>query len=389
MNYPIHTDLSTCCGCKACSNVCKTGAILFLPDAEGFSYPHIDENLCVNCGLCEKICPVNSEVKEVELLRTFAAINKDDSELMKSSSGGLFSVFSKAVIEDGGVVYGVAYDDNMSAKFTRIDSIEDMAPLRGSKYVQADPHNIYSLALKDVKQGRKVLFSGTPCQVAAFRNLLNFTHDNVLLIDIICHGVASPKLFSEYVQFCEKKKRSKIAHYANRSKAKGWMHVEEQTYQSGEKDCNSLLSQAWRNIYHTSFALRPSCYSCNFNMYSKNRAGDITLADFWGIENNYPEFYNKNGVSYVGVYTSQGEKWMQKIQDRIDEISVSIVHVLPRQPHYRGESACVLSEKRTEFWNLYQTKGISALLKKYGKYNIKEKTKKAIKSTLLYKAIRG
>ncbi len=389
MFFPIHSDLSACCGCKACASACKKGAIQFYADEEGFLYPQIDENKCVNCGLCEQICPQNIRVKETNLLETYAAINKDDAVLVKSSSGGLFSAFAKAVFENGGVVYGVAYDKEQRAKFIRAENINEFEPLRGSKYVQADPQDVYSNALCDVKQGRIVLFSGTPCQVAAFRNMLNPNSDNVLLIDIICHGVTSPKLFNDFVRFCEKKNKSKIVHYANRSKAKGWMHLEEQTYQSGRTDCKSLLSQAWRNIFYSSYAMRPSCYSCNFNLYSQNRVADITLADFWGIENFYPDFYNKFGVSFVGIYTPQGEKWMRKILDDIEYIPVSIDHVITRQPHYRGESVKVSTDKREEFWNIFQQRGISAIVKLYGKCNFKELLKKRIKSTYLYRLIRG
>ena len=211
-----------CCGCKACQDICSFNAISFNCDDEGFWYPNIDENKCVECKLCEKICPQLIKIEEKKPLEIYAARNINEQIINQSSSGGIFTALATTIInEKKGHVYCVEYDNNMVAKYKCVDKIEDLNSCRGSKYVQADAKEIYKNILEDLKNGIFVMFIGTPCQAAAVREITKNNEEKILIVDFICHGVPSPKLFKEYIDYMQKKNRSKIVKYNNRSKIEG------------------------------------------------------------------------------------------------------------------------------------------------------------------------
>lgn len=383
ISLPEH---SQCCGCKACADVCAHNAISFEMDKEGFEYPIINTELCVGCGRCKRVCPVlHKHDEKVSPQRVMAVKNKNDDILMQSSSGGVFSAIAETVIEDGGVVFGVEYDDKIHAVFGKASKIEHLTSMRGSKYVQADAAGVYSRALEAIKTGIPVLFVGTPCQVAAMRALAGEA-DNLLLMDFICHGVGSPKLFDEFLRYYEGKRNKKIIKYSNRSKVLGWRHTEHLFFSDGSEDYNSLLSQAWRNIFYSHGALRPSCSACKFNHYEK-RSSDITIGDFWGIEKKYPDFDSQNGVSLVVLYSEKGKVWFDKAERKTVNVLISVEDTLERQPHFRGVSA--QSEHRLAFWELYDKGGIKDLIKIYGKCNLKLEVKQRLKESVLYKWYRS
>lgn len=369
-----------CCGCKACQDICSFNAISFNCDDEGFWYPNIDENKCVECKLCEKICPQLIKIEEKKPLEIYAARNINEQIINQSSSGGIFTALATTIInEKKGHVYCVEYDNNMVAKYKCVDKIEDLNSCRGSKYVQADAKEIYKNILEDLKNGIFVMFIGTPCQAAAVREITKNNEEKILIVDFICHGVPSPKLFKEYIDYMQKKNRSKIVKYNNRSKIEGWKHLEELTFENGKVDYTSSFSQAWRNIFYSHNCLRPSCYECRYNHYEKRRA-DITIADYWGIDNFYKDFSNDAGNSLVVIYTKKGEEWFKKMSKQILYISSEIEYCIFRQPHFRGESAVSLN--RDEFWVDYKRKGVDFIIKKYGKCTLKLRTKKFIKRKL-------
>lgn len=352
-----------CCGCKACQDICSFNAISFNCDDEGFWYPNIDENKCVECKLCEKICPQLIKIEEKKPLEIYAARNINEQIINQSSSGGIFTALATTIInEKKGHVYCVEYDNNMVAKYKCVDKIEDLNSCRGSKYVQADAKEIYKNILEDLKNGIFVMFIGTPCQAAAVREITKNNEEKILIVDFICHGVPSPKLFKEYIDYMQKKNRSKIVKYNNRSKIEGWKHLEELTFENGKVDYTSSFSQAWRNIFYSHNCLRPSCYECRYNHYEKRRA-DITIADYWGIDNFHKDFSNDAGNSLVVIYTKKGEEWFKKMSKQILYISSEIEYCIFRQPHFRGESAVSLN--RDEFWVDYKRKGVDFIIKTY------------------------
>lgn len=366
-----------CCGCKVCADICPKESISFLMDEEGFWYPKVNISTCINCGQCVKICPQLSDKNTISnCLGVYATKNKNEKILMESSSGGFFSNLASTVISEGGIVYGVCYDKNIKAVFWRVDNLEDLKFLRGSKYVQADTQGIYKKVLKDLKDDKLVMFVGTPCQVAALKELKNKYRNKLLLVDFICHGVNSPKLFSEFIRFVEKKRKKRILFYYNRSKITGWNHTEMIGFEDGTNDYESPLSQAWRNIFYNHNCLRPTCYHCLYNSYDRRRS-DITIADYWGIEKYHPNFDFSNGTSLVVIYSSQGMKWFEKSKNSMVFVSSKMENCLDRQPHFRGESAKTVN--RIQFWEDYKFKGIGYIIKKYGKYDVKNITKYFLK----------
>ena len=223
------------------------------------------------------------------------------------------------------------------------------------------------------------MFVGTPCQVAALRKITINYNNKILLVDFICHGVNSPKLFSDFINYVETKKKKRIKSYFNRSKDFGWKHTEKLVFDDGESDCQSPLSQAWRNLFYTHKCLRPSCYHCLYNSFDK-RKSDITIADYWGIEKYHPEFDSKLGASLIVIYTAQGKKWFENCKNNLVIIPSNIEKCLERQPHFRGESA--KCSDRSAFWKEYKNKGIGRIIYKYGKCGIKYQVKYFIKKLL-------
>lgn len=366
-----------CCGCKVCADICPKDAISFKNDKEGFWYPKIDMGKCVDCRKCELICPQLKNIVCRKPLEVYAARIEDKKVLRQSSSGGLFTALATEVIEkEKGHVYCVQYDQNMIARFKKVEKVIDLEAGRGSKYVQADPDGVYNEILSDLKNGIFVMFIGTPCQASAVRSITRHFKNKILIVDFICHGVPSPMLFADFIRYVEKKNKSKVIRYNNRSKVEGWKHLEEITFQNGKSDYKSSLSQAWRNIFYTHNCLRPSCYECRFNHFS-NRESDITIADFWGIDNYHPDFASDDGNSVLVEYTETGKRWFDRISNDISYIQSTIENCLDRQPHFRGESAVALN--REEFWKDYFNYGIAFLTRKYGKCSFKLRIKKYIK----------
>lgn len=316
-----------CTGCRACASACHKKAISFEANIEGFMYPMISSDKCVNCGLCRKICPaINVNVNE-EQQEGYAAYLRDKELLSQSASGGIFTALAMNVIERGGVVVGCGMDENHLPCHTMIDSSNDISSLQSSKYAQSDMTNIYECVMGRLNEGKLVLFSGTPCQIAGLKNLfLYHTPDNLYTCDIICHGVPSRKLLKEYYNWLEKKYDGKLISYNFRSKVRnGW----SLTYRA-EFLCKKNRRKVIENIasidpYYDGFLnsenYRESCYSCP---YSQNkRAGDITIGDFWGIEKEIPKFNNINGVSAILTNTAKGKKMFGEVLQDIEFKEVS------------------------------------------------------------------
>ena len=366
----------SCCGCKACQDICPVNAILFEIDEEGFWYPNVNKKKCIECKKCERICPQLKQIKKVEPIQVYAARNKDKDIVNKSSSGGIFTALATAVLERKGHVYCVEYDYNIVARFKCIDTLEGLDSCRGSKYVQADTEGIFKHILEDLSKGIFVMFVGTPCQAAAVREITKNNKENILIVDFICHGVPSPMIFKDFIEYLQKRNKSKVIKYNNRCKAEGWKQLEEVTFENGKVDHVSSLSQAWHNIFFTHNCLRPSCTECRYNHYEKREA-DITIADFWGIEKYHKDFSDINGNSIVVLYTFNGVNWFERISESVISIPSKLEYCLELQPHFKGEGAVAAS--REEFWEDYKKKDMNYITKKYGKCALKLRVKKYIK----------
>lgn len=303
------TDKHNCCGCEACVQVCPKHCISFLQDKEGFFYPEVDTSSCIQCGLCEKVCPVLTPYDARKPQEVLAAINPDSTVREQSSSGGVFTLLAEKVIGQGGVVFGVRFDDNWLAVFDHTESIEGLAAFRGSKYLQARVGNSYVQCKQYLDEGRQVLFSGTQCQIAGLRHFLGKPYPNLLTVDFICHGVPSPKVWQRYLDEAVKAGRQAISDVQFRDKRQGWKRFSLTLGYDDSTGAYTLTSPFAENPYMRAFLsnliLRPSCHACKAK--GGRSHADLTIADFWGINHVNPEMDDDRGTSLVLVHTSKGQ----------------------------------------------------------------------------------
>ena len=314
-----------CCGCSACISICPIHCISFTIDREGFLYPEINKDICTNCNLCKRVCPVLIPSKEKLPIKTYAAISNDDEIRVKSSSGGLFYLLAKKVIDEKGVVFGARFNKDWEVIMDYAQTLEGIRPFMGSKYVQADPKNTYSEVKRFLKDGRRVLFTGTGCQISGLRNFLRRDYDNLYLVDVICHGVPSPSLWKKYVSELEKKGNSSVVSKKEffsikdisfRDKSYGWKKfsfVVNYSMARAESKKKLVLPPQYSkpfyedpffSLFLKNYTLRPSCYHCPVK---KGRCGsDITIGDFWGVDNIMPQIDDDKGISVCLVNTDKG-----------------------------------------------------------------------------------
>lgn len=322
----IEQEPSLCTGCTACYNACPISAIEMKENKEGFLYPAVDYSKCIKCGKCISICPAINQTADLddESVDVYVAYNTDDKIREKSSSGGVFTLIAENILNDGGIVYGAAFDDNWNVIHKRMDNITDLDLLRGSKYVQSNLCDAYSRCLNDLNNGRQVLFSGTPCQIAGLYAFLGEPYDNLFTVDIICHGVPSPLVWRKYL--AERFEVSSIKSINFRCKTNGWSN-----YSVKIESENKLAYEERHNedIFMRGFLgdlyLRESCHNCRFK--SVGRISDITLADAWGVEEFKPELYCKTGTSMVLIQNERGKKLLDDISKylEISNVPVSVV----------------------------------------------------------------
>lgn len=331
VNHILLTNDSDCCGCNNCLNICPKKAIKMVENKEGFLYPIVNEKRCINCGLCKKICPMMNSLSNNNLennITCYAARIKNNSIRNHSTSGGLFTAIANYIIDNNGLVYGSHLNKEHKVYHIEIKKNDDLKKLRGSKYVYSDLGNIFTAIKENLKRNKLVLFVGVPCQVAALKLFLNQDYDNLVTIDLICHGTPNNKLFDKYLQYIEKKHNIKIINYEFRSKKyKDWHDCPFTVNIVYEKD-NKVLNRKQNlktNLYYETFLkgknYRESCYQCKYA--TKNRVSDITLGDFWGIEKVTKHFGDANDVSSIIISTSKGQRIFDSITEEIACIKVN------------------------------------------------------------------
>lgn len=294
-----------CCGCSACAQKCPKQCIQMHEDAEGFLYPEIDENCCIDCGLCYMVCPVQNSNFSRKPIAFYATQSKDNDLRLQSSSGGIFSLLAENCIQNGGVVFGAKFDNEMELVHSYTDNIDGLSPLRGSKYIQSKIGNSFKQVEFFLKQGRQVLFSGVPCQIAALNRYLNKEYKTLLTVDIICHGVPSPGVFREYLKFLGK--NQKVIALNFRDKCSGWTGYSTSYVLSNgkRKHFRSCLDYFMGGGIKLHYYLRPSCFNCPAK--DGKSISDITLGDLWHIS-IIPEIYDDDkGASLVAVHSIKGE----------------------------------------------------------------------------------
>lgn len=301
------TRKEDCCGCHACMNICPTQSIAMIADNEGFLYPQVRLDTCTNCGLCETVCPMDMPIPPSEPPAAYAAWNNDEAVRTDSSSGGVFDTLMRSTLKQGGVVFGAAFDDNLTLIHQYAENTEECHKFRGSKYLQSIVGDVYQKVSDYLAQGRNVLFSGTPCQVAGLTAFLGNNYDNLLTCDVVCHGVPSPKVFAAYRQTLELKHGAKTRRIAFRRKDCGWKRYSVSLSFDNDTEYRRVLSQDPFMIgFLANTYLRPSCHTCRFSRLP--RVGDISLGDFWGVGRHHPEWDDDRGTSLILVQTGKGQK---------------------------------------------------------------------------------
>lgn len=362
MNY--FGNKSQCCGCGACAHICPKRCIIMKPDSEGFLYPEVNMDICVSCGRCGKVCPINFYNEEHTVKKVYAVKNRDESIRSTSSSGGTFFELASEIIDEGGVVFGCVMNKEFVAEHIAVYDIEELEPIKSSKYVQSDLKDTYKQAKKLLENGKKVLYSGTPCQIAGLRNYLNKEYENLFLVDVLCHGVPSPKVLKEYLELLEKKYGSKIVSINFRSKEEGWKRLYiDVRFENGQRYFTFCGYDQYLSMFLNNMSLRPSCYDCKFT--TLHRQGDITLGDFWGIGKRYPECDDDKGVSLVITNTDKGNRLFENIENKLTYIDSNIDLATAGQ---RTLSAPTIKNPlRDGFYEMYEENGLEAALNEFVK----------------------
>jgi coenzyme F420-reducing hydrogenase beta subunit len=361
-----------CCGCSACVEICPKHCISFEEDYEGFRYPLVDNDVCIQCGMCEKVCPVIHQDNPVIPIRCFAGRFQDDDVRKNSSSGGIFTALALEVLKRRGIVFGAMYDDSWEVKHGYIETAEDLYKLRTSKYLQSRMGKSFLEAKRFLKAGRLVLFSGTPCHIAGLRNFLQRDYDKLLTVDFVCHGVPSPKVWRKFLK--EMQKKTELPHCDKqiiptqinfRDKTYGWTKYSlKMNFTNGILSRDGEIIQPYQDspyfkAFLSNISLRPSCYSCPAR--SNKSHSDMTIADFWGIEKVRPEFADEKGISTIFVNTKAAEEYVGRMG--IDLCPVSFEEAVRYNPSYDSQTSYNPDRKRF-FKHIDDTDGVIDLIHK-------------------------
>ena len=350
-----------CCGCTACKNICPVNAISMVKDEEGFLYPQIDESKCINCNACRNICPNIKKSSDNSIIESYGVKYKDTEQRRVSRSGGVFISLSNYILNNNGIVYGAMLNEDLSVTHGRAETKEERDRFKGSKYVQSDMGDTLKQVIEDLENGRPVLFSGTSCQVAAVREFIpEHLSEQLYLCDLICHGVPSKKVFDDYVKYIEETNHKKVIKVDFRDKAFGWeTHFETFYFDDGTK----LSTECFKKLFYGHSILRPSCYLCNFA--NTHRPGDITIADFWGINEINEEFNDHIGVSLTIINSEKGKAWFNNAKEELEYFVCTLEDYIKR--NYTLEYPTPASPQREEFWEDYKSKDFKYILEKYVK----------------------
>lgn len=312
----LTVDFEKCTGCGACVQRCPKQCISWVQREFGFRYPQIDEESCVNCGLCEKVCPIDKALESPAAQKAYAAVHKDAEVLAKSTSGGAFTAIADATFAQGGIVYGAAMLDDMQVKHIRTSGKNDFEGLRSSKYLQSDTGTTYQMVEQDLKQGKIVLYSGTPCQIDGLKNYLGKDYENLFTADIVCHGVGSQAYFDKYMDFCrEKYGQIKALRFRSKEFA-GWSCGGGVVVVASSHCLIKIPYRDFDNYYYAYFLsgdiYRKSCYTCKYA--NTKRVGDFSLGDYWGVEALNLSLRTQNGCSLLLVNNQHAMRLLDEIE---------------------------------------------------------------------------
>ena len=316
-----------CTGCRTCEQICPTGAIFMTENKEGFIEPNVDKEKCINCSKCVVNCPQLNKKEVKNTANVYAVKLKKQEEQMESSSGGAFVAIAKKILENKGIVYGCAFLDDLKAIHIKVNNEKDLKKLKGSKYVQSNTRNTFKEVKEFLKNNQKVLYSGTPCQIAGLKSYLGRDYKNLVTVDFVCHGVPSPKLFEKYKEWLEKKNKAKLKSYYFRDKEKNlWGLNSKMVFSKNGQDIISY-KRALLDPYYKSFlkgyTYRECCYDCLYA--NQNRISDFTIADYWGIETEHPDFQDEKGVSLLMANTEKANTFFEKnVKEEVEYVKSNI-----------------------------------------------------------------
>lgn len=366
------TEQKKCCGCTACAQICPQKAIAMVPDCLGFNYPKVDVAKCIECGVCIKVCNFKSDYKRTGLYETpkvYGCRYSNETELLKSQSGALAYSLGEQFIRNGGIVYGAIMESVSEVSHCKCITISDLQKTRYSKYVQSNPKNTFTEVKDALKNDQKILYFGTPCQIAGLKSFLgNKQIDNLTTCDLVCHGVPSPSVWKEYCKVMEGKRGKKLDWVLFRDKRCGW-HSHSETFKY-KKSQREDTKNTFRKLFYDHLIVRESCSNCHFA--NTRRIGDITCGDFWGWEKFHAEWNDNKGVSLALINSDKGYKLFRGASLHV--IPSNLNECIQPQLQYPIE----LSPLYMEFCKLFADKGFVYVAKKYADWGWKYKFKMII-----------
>lgn len=374
----IHpTKKKDCCGCSACEQVCPVSCIRMQEDAEGFSYPVADTETCIDCGLCEKVCPFIHPGMSRRPERVYAVKNRREEVRRESSSGGVFALLAGRTLEEGGVVFGACFDDRWEVVHGHAVDENGVERFYGSKYVQSRIGNAYREAERFLKEGRPVLFSGTPCQVAGLKRFLRKEYPNLLAVDFICHGVPSPLVWRSYLnELLSRKLHRPVASVRSigfRDKHRGWKLYGLRIVCNSGKTSGLIRLPLYLDAYLRGFLsdlyLRPACYACAVR--GLKSGSDVTLGDYWGCRRSFPDFDDDRGVSAVLLHTEKGRTYFESLP--ADKRLSAYEDVLRKNPAL--EESSEQPSGRQTFFDSFLRIGVIASVRKLTGMTVRERIK--------------
>ena len=381
-----------CCGCTACMNICPVKAIEMKEDVEGFLYPVVRKDKCINCGMCERVCPILNQIKEKKKDQNAYAVNNKNVEIRKeSTSGGAFSAISIAILEKGGAVYGAAFDKKYEVIHKKIEDKSELKQFRNSKYVQSNLNNVFKEIKELLENDRWVCFSGTPCQVEGLSRFLNKEYEKLLLVDVVCRAVPSPKLLRKYLEYIKTNKlnNEEISQVLFRDKSKYGYKYTQMTIKGHKKIYQEgVETDPYLRAFFKGYSIRPSCLDCRFK--KRYRISDITMWDCFNIEELDKKLDDNMGTTRILIHSKKGKEIFNEIKDKFDysELDPDIA--------IKGSKELIKSTtgniNREKFLEEVDKKTIEEVLNKYFPDNLSVKIERNVRKILvktdIYKPIK-
>lgn len=363
-SYLVSNSPINCYGCRACEQICPRKAIVMKENSEGFLYPILMEDQCTKCGMCYQVCPYDSPSSVNVPIEAIAAQYKDRISLLASSSGGLFSALADYVLANKGYVAGCIFDESFNAVHILTNQKEMVEKMRGSKYVQSNLKNVYSDIQVCLREGSLVMFTGTPCQVDGLRCFLRHEYSNLLTVDIICHGVPSPRLFALYIKSVSQKNGNILDIKFRDKQRNGWCSQGSITYSNKTKTISPYNSSYYYYYYLKNCISRMSCYSCKYS--TKARVSDVTIGDYWNISDDFPDLDTSAGFSAVLLNTQKGKRFFAEISSKLQTYETRLDAVVRGNGNLHAPT--IMPKSRIDIYSRIAAEGYDSVAKKDCKY---------------------